>query len=135
MALIEFVLSNLLGILTSFEYHLTLAYVQLALVIFIIISAIGFLVLSVIKKDEYEAVNWEKNTSYVSALFYYPVFMVKSWQLEKTKSITAWCLVLSILFSWFIEGGGFASFLIYFPIIGMIYTLWSARKHKRDYQD
>jgi hypothetical protein len=135
MALIEFVLCNLLNILTSGEYHQILAFVQLAILILIIILAIGFLVLSVIRKDEYESVDWDTNASYVSAFFYYPMFMVKSWELEKTKSTTAWCLVLSIFFSWFFEGGGFASFLLYFPIFGMIYTLWSTHKNRIEYQE
>jgi hypothetical protein len=116
---------------TLFLYHWSMAYLQLAMVILIIISAIGFLVLSVIRKDEYELVDWDTNTSYLNAFFYYPTFMVKSWELEKTKSVTAWCLALSILISIFILSNGYLAFILYFPIFGMIYTLWTARKNRK----
>lgn len=120
-------------------YALSFVSVELIMFFTLAISAIGCLILSISRKDEAESIDWDENTSYTNAFFYYMFFLVKSWKEEGTKSVTGWCLVLAllavILLSPGIAPGSLLTFFIFFLIFGMIYTLLSARKNKRDYQD
>lgn len=118
--------------LILFYYGLSMLSIQLIIFLTIVISAIGCLILSLIGKNKAESIEWEENTSYTKAFFYFPYFLMKSWEKEGRKSITGWCILSGIIAVFVFSAGSFLTIFLYFLMSGMIYTLWSARKNKKE---